>query len=196
MRMILCIALIVSTLLFGASANAGEPDASVARDGVRFGGDGTVTISGDFNIRASRLTLGSSDLRTTSFELKPSADAFVVGGLSIGGGVLIGHSDTNDLIRAWTLGMGARIGYAQRLAERVVVWPRATASYARTWPTCGPNPCIGGGAWLLQLHAPIIIEPARHMFVGMGPMIVHRPRQDNMPSATEYGAQSVVGGWF
>jgi hypothetical protein len=120
----------------------------------------------------------------------------VAGGLSLGGEIYLGYSALTDLARGWALGMGARVGYAQRLADRVLVWPSASATYVHSWSSGSANPDEGRGMWLLQLKAPLILEPARHMFVGLGPMIVHIPSQHGVLSTTEYGLQSTLGGWF
>ena len=94
----------------------------------------------------------------------------------------------------WSLRLAPRIGYAVRLGERLLLWPRAGVSNTIVFSSC--EPC-GDGVWDVQVEAPLVVELAPHLFAGFGPSIFHRPAQGDLTvSFTSYGFRSVLGGWF
>ena len=97
------------------------------------------------------------------------------------------------------MGLAPRVGYAFRLSDRLVLWPRAGLGYSLSYAPCPEGLTCEDTTfetWDMNAAAPIVVEVVPHLFVGLGPWLAHTPAQNHAPSFTSYGLRSVFGGWF
>jgi hypothetical protein len=187
----------------------------------RFGDAGRLAVAADFDVGFGHTThVGDFDVPRTSVTVRPAADVFVTRNLSVGGmlhfqyvatqvPVFGGYRPYNVDATTLTYGAAVRIGVNVPLGEIVSIWPRASAGIwtsKTSWVTqesLDPNvpPDVGfteKAVWL-GLYAPILIHPARHFFLGLGPdMFVdlsHTIREATR-ERTFLGASTIVGGWW
>ena len=178
--------LVVASLTFALAepARAGETGLAVP---------GTVVVAGDLQVNAMRWS-SSPGSGGTSISLYPSGDVFVAGGLSLGGAVGLTYQSYDLGFEIWGLGLSARVGYALRVADRLLLWPRAAAHYSMAF--CDET-CNDFDSWSIELSAPLVFDVAPHIFIGFGPSVLYIPAQDGTASSmTSYGLRSVLGGWF
>jgi hypothetical protein len=142
--------------------------------------------------------------------LRPSADYFVIQGLSLGGFFDYTHSNTSTpnttssgstSLSSDSFGVGARVGYNIPFMDALSWWPLAGLSFA----TRSSSDNSSGNAFTLSLYAPFLYHPVSHFFMGMGPYL-STDVSANATSAsgvsgpggkvTTYGLQFVIGGWF
>ncbi len=127
------------------------------------------------------------------FQLAPAADYFVVPHVSVGGVVAYAHGSggagtgTNGL-GSDKLRIAGRAGYALAINDHFGVWPLVGLAL----DYLSANHASQTDTWL-TLYAPVLFHPAPHFFVGLGPNF-----QFHLTGhlATEYGVDSVLGGWF
>jgi hypothetical protein len=191
---------------------------------LRFGSPGELVISSDANLGLTGQVYGgvNGSQSTTGWNLtvRPSADYFVVQGLSIGAFVDFTHTEKN--VPASTnggnanpgttadnknaFGVGPRIGYNIPIVDWISWWPSAGLSFSANSETGG----ISGTAWTLVLYAPFLYHLASHFFVGLGPYLstdlaanYSQSQYGATPASsgpaskmTTWGLQFTVGGWF
>jgi hypothetical protein len=170
-----------------------------------FGRAGQVVIS-----TASQLNVGHSSYAGargaptpppfTSFYVAPSADVFVVRGLSVGARVAYSHSEAAGDPGFDSLSVGPRVGYNVPLGEHLSVWPGVGLSFGEAW--------FGTGAGNISLgvssYVPLLYHPVSHFFVGLGPYLSReilsastttQGANSDDPLATSYGVSFTAGGW-
>jgi hypothetical protein len=124
-------------------------------------------------------------------QLAPAADYFIAPHISVGGVVTYAHASggpgTNGL-GADTFGLAARAGYVLAINDKFGVWP--LGGLALTYLSV--NHMSQTDTWF-TIFAPVLFHPAPHFFVGLGPNFrIHLSGHDS----TEYGVDSMLGGWF
>ncbi len=151
----------------------------------RFGNAGELVISSDANLgltgQVDGGVNGSPATSGWTLTLHPSADYFVIQGLSVGAFVDFTHTEydqenqTNGIANGTgttafntnRFGVGPRVGYNIPIVDWISVWPTLGLAFAATGQTGGVN----GTAWTLVLSAPFLYHLATHFFVGLGPFL-------------------------
>ena len=187
----------------------------------RFGDQGEYVISGSFSASLGHLEYSDSDASTFSANFEPSFDYFVAKNLSLGAAGFIRYSDSTSGIgtESKTVGLGAyaRVGANLPMGEVVSLWPVFSLgvwhlSTTLTAPGPGFVTSAGGLAVgvgsetnlgetvvVVEVFAPILLPPARHFFLGLGPdfytdLVNDIDNRSN--KRTFLGISSTVGGWF
>jgi hypothetical protein len=165
-----------------------------------FGARGQIAISSDAAVTVQRRTLSGVDGGTTSIQLAPAADYFVIENLSVGGFIGFDYvtAGDNDSSR---FSIGPRVGYNIPFSDLVSIWPKAGFSFAHTSSTVSTR--VNGAtvsttnsadAFALNLYAPIMFHPVQHFFAGFGPFLDTDLSGDRR--ATVFGGKLTIGGWM
>jgi hypothetical protein len=187
---------------------AGSANAQSVTDNTRvtgpaevFGAAGQIAISSDAALVIQRRTISDVSGGTTSIQLAPAADYFVINNLSVGGFVGFDYvtSGDNDSSR---FSIGPRVGYNLPFSDLISIWPKAGFSFAHTSSTVstpGPNNSRvsvtnTADAFALNLFVPVMFHPVRHFFAGFGPFLDADLSGDNR--ATVFGGKLTIGGWM
>jgi hypothetical protein len=165
-----------------------------------FGAAGQIAISSDAALTIQRRTISGVDGGTTSIQLAPAADYFVINNLSVGGfiGFDYATSGDNDSSR---FSIGPRVGYNIPFSDLVSIWPKAGFSFAHTSATVSTttgstttSTTNSNDAFALNLFVPVMFHPVRHFFVGFGPFLDADLSGDSR--ATVFGGKLTIGGWM
>jgi hypothetical protein len=191
-------------LLAPLSADASEsPEPVSTRQADVFGAAGQLVVSGAASMSLEHTTFaqGNGPLPgpSTSFFIAPSADCFVVRGLTVGARLSYQHSDTSGGPTVDGLLVGPRVGYNFTLNDHFSLWPTASITYGETWFGAGSHAqgvSVGG-------YAPLLYHPAAHFFVGLGPNFQTSVTATSStpqgsadePRSIQYGVALTVGGW-
>jgi hypothetical protein len=117
--------------------------------------------------------------------VEPAADYFIVPHVSVGGRVVYDHDSGGG---SNAVGLAARAGYDLAIDDRFSFWP--LGGLAVTYAS--GNHTSHTDTWVTAF-APVLFHPAPHFFVGLGPSVnIHL----SGPGGTEYGVDSIIGGWF
>jgi hypothetical protein len=137
---------------------------------------------------------------TTSLQLAPAVDYFVLNNFSIGGFVAVNYVTSGDN-HSTRFSIGPRVGYNFALSDLVSIWPKVGFSYASTSATEGRtvgdtivSTTISGSALALNAFVPIMFHPVKHFFVGFGPFLDADLSGD--PRTTVWGGKLTLGGWI
>jgi hypothetical protein len=180
----------------------------------RFGDQGALAITSDMNVafvgQSTNIPGSTGDSPSEwTLTLRPSADYFVIQGLSVGGFVEYSHTNISTPNQngpgsqqnsADTFGFGPRVGYNIPFTDAVSWWPLAGLSFSTT-SASGNN---SSNAWTIFLYAPFLYHPVSHFFLGLGPVlstdVASNASQNGTsgpgPKVTTYGLQFTIGGWF
>lgn len=192
-----------------ANANANANVKRTALPAVRadspaglFGDRHELAISSDAGFSLSNTNLSGSSGSTTTLILRPAVDYFVIDSLSIGGFLGLeyvappGGSTT-------ALSIGPRVGYNVRISEIFSIWPKVGMSFASTSQkedaTTLPDgtrvdPTDTSSTSLqLNLFLPVLVHPAQHFFIGLGPAFDLDLTGAN--KATTVAIRLTLGGW-
>jgi hypothetical protein len=131
----------------------------------------------------------------TSISLSPGALYFIGEQVAVGGRVLFGWrsagSGTFSVPATTTVGIAPEVGAVFPLADpRIAIFPQLDLSYANSW--------AGGGSshgTSLNVFAPVIFEPAAHIFLGFGPSF-GVALEGSGSGNWGLGLSSQIGGWF
>ncbi len=162
----------------------------------QFGAKGQLAISSDASLRIANTSVSGGG-STTTIELAPAVDYFVIRNLSVGGSVELNYTSTAPG-HATRFGIGPRVGYNFGLSDLISIWPKAGLSLASTSTTTdanGPAPStsVSNTAVALNLFVPVMFHPAPHFFVGFGPFLDTDLSGD--AKATTVGGKLTLGGW-
>jgi hypothetical protein len=175
----------------------------------RFGHKGQLTIASDAALVTENTVVSGVSGSTTVIQLQPTVDYFVARSISVGGFVETNYTSDNSG-HAYTLGVGARVGYNFTLADLVSFWPRIGLSIDDTSTTVNASSTAvtsGGGptttttstttqntSLALNVFTPLMFHPVAHFFCGFGPFV----DADLTGSArsTTWGGKITLGGWF
>ncbi|NPC84798.1 hypothetical protein HPC49_42100 [Pyxidicoccus fallax] len=153
-----------------------------------FGETGQLVISQELQFNLTYNTAGTDNF---TIVLAPGADYFLRENLSVGAGVSFGQifQEGED---ATSVGLNVRLGYNLPYDKNLSLWPKLTVGFLYNKETTflfGPD----GTFFQLGAFAPIVLHPASHFFVGLGPNL------DILLGDSEglsFGVRSVVGGYF
>jgi hypothetical protein len=162
-----------------------------------FGAPGQTAISSDFSAQlgthAEMAPGGNNPPSTTTVELRPALDVFVVQNLSVGG--QIGLTWTSGGWKHTEISVAPRVGYDVPITDRVSFWPKG-GPYFSVWSDQATS-VRRLGAFVV---APFLYHPAPHFFVGLGPAFAIDlfARQDGQPANKnlDFALSTTVGGWF
>ncbi len=189
--------IIVGTLAASlASTNVARADFSRA---------GTKAIEGDLDLGIGRSTKRSpsgTEESTTVAAVNLGAAYFVADNVSLGGRVLLGYQADDERSQTVT-GVMLTAGFTRALSERLYIWPRAGLALSRASISFGDESAsiimVG-----LQLQAPVYVQPAEHLLIGLGPAlsadlggrIYTEDGDQEVSKTTDIGlAASLVGWW-
>lgn len=174
--------------------SATRSDDNARTDGPRFGDTGILAISSDVALSIERQSTSGVPGGTTTIQLAPAADYFVGGRFSLGGFIGFDYvkAGDNDATR---FAIGPRLGYDYRLSDMVSLWPRAGVSLAVTSAdNAGPGDSAEDTTFALNLFVPLMVHPARHFFIGLGPFLDTDLSGD--ARTTTFGLKLTTGGWL
>ncbi|MDP9002531.1 MAG: hypothetical protein M3O46_20770, partial [Myxococcota bacterium] len=146
-------------------------------------------------------SISGSSGSTTTIELEPALDYFVIRNLSIGGSIEFNYVSAGTT-HSTRFGVGPRVGYNFTLSDLISVWPRAGLSIGTKSSTTDPAPGAPAGTpsisssgtnVQLNLYVPLMFHPAPHFFAGLGPFLDVDLSGD--AKATTFGAKMTIGGW-
>lgn len=165
-----------------------------------FGGKGQIAISSDAALVVSSASTSGVTGSTTTIQLHPALDYFVVQNISVGGFLGVDYSKTGDS-HATRLGIGPRVGYNLPLSDLLSVWPKIGFSYSSTSSSTTVNTPAGptsgtvtASSFALNLYVPLMFHPVQHFFAGFGPFLDTDLSGDI--KQTVFGAKLTVGGWL
>jgi len=204
-----------------APARAQEPAPAAATPQLpaagALGSPGQIVISTDVPLGLTQpmvsLLYSSVSLNggsTTSYGIAPSFDYFVAAGLSVGGLLGVGYtqsasdpsapigpvpSSSRTVIQA-----GARVGYDLALNDSLSLWPRVGVTYTHIGLSGGGAPDASAHKMNLIFFAPVLWHPAHHFFVGAGPVmttdLVNKFEGTDTGKTTAIGIAGLLGGYF
>jgi hypothetical protein len=131
----------------------------------------------------------------TDIVVAPSADVFVVRGLSLGGKVTYSGVYGSGFAPVETVSTGPRVGYNLSLGERFSLWPTASVAYSMSRESGLRSDAVSASGYV-----PVLAHLASHFFVGFGPTVTFATSVAPPTSGTSfreflYGASFTVGGW-
>lgn len=167
---------------------------------------GHLAISSDAGFEISNTSISGQDGSTTSIELRPAVDYFIIDNVSLGG--FLGFDYTNqagDSGHTTAFSIGPRFGYNIPFAEILSVWPKVGLSYAHTSITQKTTDVVNGApvvsdtsqsadSLALNLFVPVMVHPVEHFFIGFGPAFDLDLTGDN--KATTIAGRLTIGGWL
>ena len=189
----------------------------------RFGERGQVVLSADLELRFRAQWSDGDDPRSSfAFAVSPSFDAFVGDDFTLGAFASYGSTTSRafgpdgSLIDYTTSGggLGARIGFNAPIGRWLSWWPRFSLAWSETssaasvvTPSTAARASGAGGydytqsGLYIYLQAPLLVHPAPHWFLGVGPVLYQdlsrgfkdSPRTNNR---TTIGFAYSVGGYF
>jgi hypothetical protein len=114
-----------------------------------FGETGQFVVSGGTQLSVQHASFSAPSVApspdaSTSIVVAPSADLFVVRGLSFGARISYQHSEASGATAAGSLSInslqfGPRAGYNVTLNDRLSFWPSVSASFGHTWIGTGSD---------------------------------------------------------
>jgi hypothetical protein len=188
------------------------PETEEKKHEPRFGESGQVVFSGDFGIGGGRTTFAGTRSSTESFTLAPGVDYFAARHVSVGIAFSYGFTNSTGLRADGTPamsktrggGLSPRLGVDIPLTSWLSFYPRGSLRFgSRTFETRAGQDGYEytEGFATASLHAPLLVHPAPHAFVGFGPFVSYdlvrkvEGTSDGTPG-TSVGASLVVGGWL
>lgn len=183
-------------------------------------GVGALAVTGGwFSYSAAKLDSPTGKYDLTSFSFAPSADVFVVGGLSLGGTIGIGRTKTTSTTQqaeglptseytqtTIRRSIAPRVGYAIPVTRDILVWPRAffqlgSSSVDSETGVVGGSPpptTSGDGSfWAVGADVQAVFVLSRHVLLGVGPRLTHAKEtidRDQLAKREELTASSTTFG--
>ncbi len=172
----------------------------------QFGAKGQIAISSDNALTISNTSISGASGSTTTVELDPAVDYFVIQNVSVGGFLEFNYHSTGAS-HGTRFGIGPRVGYNWTWSDLLSLWPKAGLSISSTSSTndVTPTPTPPGGTPVttsttvsgtnvaLNLFVPLMFHPAPHFFAGLGPFLDTDLSGDT--KATTFGVKLTIGGW-
>src|SRR5262249_55567927 len=192
--------LVVSTLaLVGEQAHAQETVGAGVR-GVRpappawlFGEKGNLAIASDAGLTISNTSQTGRGGSTTTIELRPAVDYFIVDNMSIGG--FIGFDYTHvPTGHTTSFSIGPRFGYDIVFAPLFSVWPKIGLSFSHVNGATDTAPSVTTNNLTFNLFVPLMLHPAPHFFLGFGPAL--DTDLTGSVNTTVIAGRLTIGGWI
>jgi hypothetical protein len=179
-------------------------------------------VSGQLDANIGFLSYDQSSASSSSASFQPAFEYFFADGLLAGGSLLMRYASETSAegfqATTATFGASARFGVNLPLSKLVSFEPVAGLGFwqAQTsfeeggsgFETMGGAPVVAGPdvnvtAVFVSLYAPLLLHPASHLFLGIGPEAfrdITHPVDNGIARAntrrTFIGVSSIVGGWF
>jgi hypothetical protein len=174
-----------------------EAPASKAAPQPHFGQRGTLVLGLDFDTGAANTGIPS---RPLGLGVRPTLDAFVLEGLSLGAAAGFEYSRFAGQA-LYNYGAEVRVGYALRINDRFAIWPKILTSY-----TMGGVP-IGASSTLGTLedarvgaNLPLVFTLGGHTMFEVGPIastdIWRSVAGQSVPREDIFGLRAGFVGWF
>lgn len=176
-----------------------------------FGNPGVLAIEADTSANlgfTSTSGPGNASTNDIDFRLEPSAQYFVIEGLSIGGTVLLDVNAPKNESAVTTFGIGPTVGYNLWLSPgSLSLWPQVTFSFNTT----KQSETVGNtttdftvNTTNLGVYVPLLIHPVRHFHIGVGPYANFDLSNSESaggasvdgPKNTNIGIKLDIGGWL
>ena len=187
-----------------------------------FGTRGVLDISAATTARfffASTSHPSSSSTSDVGFDLTPSAQYFVIDGLSVGGTIQFDWNKPKDSDALTTFGIGPTVGYNLWLTpSSLSLWPQATIAFQSTslsFTSAAATPGTGTGTtttttsvtetkFTVGIFVPLLIHPVDHFHFGVGPFfstdISSKASSGSVSGdgdkVTTVGIKFEIGGWL
>jgi hypothetical protein len=191
----------------GASANAQEEVGGQEREKAGatvtpgspvsvFGTQGQIAISSEAGATFERTSISGVDGSTSSFQVRPGVDYFVIRALSVG--VFVGlDRESSPGGSTTTFGIGPRVGYDVAFSDIFSLWPRAGLSFNHSslkidGSDLVPDADTSNDAIAINLFAPFLYHTHR-FFAGVGPALDADLSGDT--KATTLAVRVTLGGW-
>jgi hypothetical protein len=183
-----------------ASAQSATEQTPVLGPAESFGAKRQIAISSDAALNVQRATTSGVSGGTTTLQVAPAVDYFVLNNFSVGGFVAVNYvtSGDNDSTR---FSIGPRVGYNVTLSDLISIWPKVGFSYASTSGTVGRavgdtivSTPFSSSNLALNVFVPIMFHPVKHFFVGFGPFLDADLTGD--ARTTVWGGKLTLGGWI
>jgi hypothetical protein len=165
-----------------------------------FGASRQIAISSDAALSAQRATASGVSGGTTTLQIAPAIDYFVLNNFSVGGFVAVNYVTSGDN-NSTRFSIGPRVGYNVALSDLVSIWPKVGFSYASTSGTVGRpvgdtivSTSFSNSNLALNVFVPIMFHPVQHFFVGFGPFLDTDLSGDTR--TTVWGGKLTLGGWI
>jgi hypothetical protein len=153
-----------------------------------FGEQGQLVISQDLQFNLTYNTAGTDNF---TLVLAPGADYFLRENLSVGAGLNFGQIFQPGE-NATSFGVNFRVGYNLPYDENLSLWPKVSAGFLYN-KTTSFRFGADGTFFQIGVYAPVVLHPASHFFVGLGPNLdILLGDGDGL----SFGVRSVVGGYF
>jgi hypothetical protein len=181
----------------------------------RFGSARDLVISNAFAVQGFWISYAGSGSTNTSIALTPGIDYFVANQFSVGislnasysGGTGVDSTTGNQVTFSHhSYGVAPRIGVDIPMGSFVSLWPMASLGFGAG--DYSEHEGTSGGSYStsfmwVSLYAPLLVHPASHFFVGLGPSVSHDLQNTiSYPNSTAtaqnrsttVGAGLIVGG--
>jgi hypothetical protein len=189
-------------------------DISPKRVPIRFGEKGVLSLGADFAAGGAYVAYDHDPSFSGSISVAPAADLFVVDDFAVGISLFAGsarsHFDDPVAARPITsastsFGAGARVSWNIEIVRWLSALARGGMSAAHTESSSSePEPSyilLKQDALALDAALLLLIHPAQHFFIGVGPEVSSDVTHDVHPGDSQNKAQTVrvtlsVGGWL
>jgi hypothetical protein len=197
---------------------------ALAQDAEPFGSAGQWVLEGSAGFRTSRVERdeAGSDIRS-AYWWSPGVLWFVADHFALGAALQVGQSSEQITargqqvrVRDKTWGGALRIGHHHALSDQVSVFPRYAlgyfelsrvieaesegafaAAFDRYQFVSLRNLAGGGSEWTISAFVPLLWHPARHVFLGGGPMLAFEYGGTlEREFAFSLGLCTTIGGWI
>jgi hypothetical protein len=197
-------AIVVLTSVFctweSAYAQSATEKTAVFGPAESFGAKRQIAISSDAALNVQRATTSGVSGGTTTLQIAPAVDYFMLNNFSVGGFVAINYVTSGDN-HSTRFSIGPRVGYNFALSDLISIWPKVGFSYASTSGTVGRpvgdtivSTSFSSSNLALNAFVPIMFHPVKHFFVGFGPFLDADLSGD--PRTTVWGGKLTLGGWI
>jgi hypothetical protein len=153
-----------------------------------------------FAIYHESVSMGGTS--STTVEIEPSLDYFVMPNLSVGGEVGVLHGDGIGGISGATVTaivIEARVGYNVPINDLFSLWPHLGIGYEHISASSGGT-SASGYAIPFVVTVPVLWHPASHFFVGLGPTLTtelaFKVESMDQSKTTDIGLTAILGGYF
>lgn len=192
----------------GDASDGAKPEKTAEQ---AFGEPGQLVLTTSTNAWIGHHSYANSKGSSTELVIAPSVDYFVGNGTSMGAEIDIGYSSGSGF-DAWgtptessstSFGGALRAGYDVRLSSKASIWLLVGAGYGSVASDISSEKGSNQHTWTrgwIDASAPVLLHPASHFFVGVGPFLFHefdsRDQYDLEINATRLGVSLILGGWF
>ncbi|HEX7477123.1 MAG TPA: hypothetical protein VF331_04915 [Polyangiales bacterium] len=172
-----------------------------------FGKAGVINVASDLRLSVEHTIYsppsGPAPASVTAYAIGPAADYFVIDNLSLGAQLLFGRTEvagaasgSETMIR-----IAPRVGYHISLVpERFGLWPRLELGYETATRKATGIAEITEKRVVLGVFVPLLIHPAEHFHIGIGPycetdLSSKEDGSDGMKE-TRLGLRTEIAGWW